>query len=247
MALLTTSEMAAAHQAHITIGVARASMPPWGADVFVPDLSAVWRILRAMPAARSATTRGVRLSMSGSAIGALMLIPGVPGSGPESVNAGVLAGLWTGFNAGSKVFGETLPAPEPGHEWYALPVDEVQRLLPRPAATPGQTGDSPSPLLVPLRLAGRASAATWSLAGEFLAEMRTNLADPITPILATGAVASAILGSPLDAALVGGVLLANAALSAEQQLHAERVLRRLLAVQDPLARRRSRPARPRRQ
>ena len=71
--------------------------------------------------------------------------------------------------------------------------------------------------------------------------MRTNLADPITPILATGAVASALLGSPLDAALVGGVLLANAALSSEQQLHAERVLRRLLAVQDPLARRRVGP------
>ena len=53
--------------------------------------------------------------------------------------------------------------------------------------------------------------------------------------------ASALLGSPLDAALVGGVLLTNAALSAEQQLHAERVLRRLLAVQDPLARRRVGP------
>jgi len=57
-----------------------------------------------------------------------------------------------------------------------------------------------------------------------------------TPILATGAVASALLGSPLDAALVGSVLLTNASLSAQQQLHAERTLRRLLAVQDPPAR-----------
>ena len=213
-------------------------LPPWGADVFVPDLPAVWRILRAMPATRAASTRGVRLSMSSSAIGALMLIPGVPGYGPESVNAGVLGGLWAGFNAGSRVFGETLPAPEPGHEWYALPVSEVQRLLPRPPSAPHQPAAPPNPLLAPARLAGRAASATWSLAGEFLGEMRTNLADPITPILATGAVASALLGSPLDAALVGGVLLANAALSSEQQLHAERVLRRLLAVQDPLARRR---------
>ena len=37
---------------------------------------------------------------------------------------------------------------------------------------------------------------------------------------------------------IGGVLLANAALSAQQQLHAERVLKKLLAVQDPPARRR---------
>ena len=56
--------------------------------------------------------------------------------------------------------------------------------------------------------------------------------------LVTGAAASALLGSPLDAALVTSVLVANAALSAEQQLHAERVIRRLLAVQEPLARRR---------
>jgi cation-transporting P-type ATPase I len=236
VALVTTSDMAAAHGAGITIGITRHGLPPWGADVFVPDLPAVWRILRAMPAARAASTRGVRLSMSSSAIGALMLIPGVPGYGPESVNAGVLGGLWAGFNAGSKVFGETLPAPEPGHEWYALPVNEVQRLLPRPATAPHQPAAPPNPLLAPARLAGRAASATWSLAGEFIGEMRTDLADPITPILATGAVASALLGSPLDAALVGGVLLANAALSSEQQLHAERVLRRLLAVQDPLAR-----------
>ena len=68
--------------------------------------------------------------------------------------------------------------------------------------------------------------------------MRGDLSDPITPLLATGALASALLGSPLDAVLVGSVLLVNAALSAEQQLHAERILNRLLAVQDPPARRR---------
>jgi len=241
VALLTTSEMAAQHGADITIGLARDNMPPWGADVFVPDLPTVWRILRAMPTARSATERGVRLSMSSSAIGALMLIPSVPGSGPESVNAGVLGGLWSGFNAGSKVFDETLPTPEPGHDWHALPVSEVQRLLPRPPSTPEQPHGPPSRLVLPVRLARRATTSTWSLVGDFVGEMRTNLADPITPILATGALASALLGSPLDAALVGGVLLSNAALSAEQQLHAERILRRLLAIQDPLARRRVGP------
>ncbi|MCI4676851.1 cation-translocating P-type ATPase [Candidatus Mycolicibacterium alkanivorans] len=241
VALVTTSDMTAAHEAGITIGIMRGAVPPWGADMFVPDLLAVWRILHAMPAARAAGSHGVRLSMSSSAIGALMLIPGVPGNGPESVNAGVLGGLWAGFTAGNKVFGDALPAPEPGHEWYSLPVSEVQRLLPRPASAPRQPSAAPNLLLAPARLAGRAASATWSLAGEFVGEMRTNLADPITPILATGAVASALLGSPLDAALVGGVLLANAALSSEQQLHAERVLRRLLAVQDPLARRRVGP------
>ena len=241
VALLATTEMAAQHEADITIGMAHGDNPPLSADVVVPDLASVWRILRAIPAARSASTRGVRLSMSSTAIGALMLIPGVPGSGPDSVNAGVFAGLWTGMSTGSKVFAEPLPTPEPGQAWFALSAEEVQRLLPRQPSTAGEHAHRPSSLLAGARLAGRAASGAWSLGRDFAAEMRTNLADPITPILATGAVASAVLGSPLDAALVGGVLLTNAALSSQQQLQAGRVLRRLLAVQDPPARRRVGP------
>jgi Ca2+-transporting ATPase len=186
------------------------------------------------------------LSAESTAIGALMLIPGVIGHGPASVNAGVAAGLWAGFTSGGKVFRDPVPTPEPGHDWHALPVAEVQRLLPRP---PDQVSGDPSGRqgvgrlgsVPPARVLRSVTTGSWQLARDFVAEMRADLADPITPILATGAAASALLGSPLDAALVGGVLLANAALSAEQQLHAERVLRRLLAVQDPPARRRVGP------
>jgi Ca2+-transporting ATPase len=236
VAFLTTSEMSAQHEADITIGISRGDDLPWGADLFVSDLPAAWRILRAMPAARAASTSGVRLSLSGSAIGALMLVPGVPGYGPDAVNTGVFAGLWTGFAAGNKVFREPLPTPEPGHEWHGLTVEEVRRLLPRPPSVTAHPADPPSALLAPARFALRTGTAAWSLAGDLAGEIRNNLADPITPILATGAVASALLGSPLDAALVGSVLLTNASLSAQQQLHAERTLRRLLAVQDPPAR-----------
>jgi Ca2+-transporting ATPase len=236
VALLTTSEMVAEHEADITIGVNRGPMPPWGADVFVADLATMWRIMKAIPAARAVTARGVRLSMSSSALGALMLIPGVPGNGPDSVNAGVLAGLWIGFNTGRKLFGQISPPPEPGSDWHALPVNEVQARLPQPDVATEQPGRQ-SALMLPVRLADRARIYAWSLASEFGAEMRANLSDPLTPILATGALASALLGSPLDAALVGSVLLANAAISAERQVQAERILRRLLAVQDPLARR----------
>ena len=234
---LTTSTMAAQHEADITVGIARGTGPVWGADLFVPDLPAAWRILRAIPAARAASTRGVRLSLSGSAIGALMLVPGVPGYGPDAVNTSVFAGLWTGFRAGDKVFEEPLPTAEPGHEWHGLTVDDVHRLLPRPPSVPESPAENPSILQAPVRFARGVTTTAWSLAGDLAGEFRANLADPITPILATGAVASALLGSPLDAALVSSVLLTNAALSAQQQLHAERTLRRLLVVQDPPARR----------
>jgi cation-transporting P-type ATPase I len=241
VALLTTPGMLAAHDADFTIGVGREQQPPpWGADVFVPDLTGAWRLLHALQAARTVKNRGIELSASSSLIGALMLIPGVPGSGPASVNSAAIAGLWSGFATGAKVFRDKHPAPEPVHDWHALPVDEVQRLLPRPteeleAARPGRMDRlSAAP---PVRMVGNLVGETWRTGKDFITEMRADLADPITPILATGALASALLGSPFDAALVGGVLLANAGLSAEQQLHAERVLRRLLAVQEPNARR----------
>ena len=241
VAVLTTPDLSANQDADLTIGLERAGWPPpWGADVFVPDLLSVWRILHSLPTARAVTARGVRLSASATALGALMLIPGVPGSGPESVNVGVLGALWSGFTAGNRVFRDPPPEPEAAHEWHALPIAEVQRLLPRPPdespVTTAGFGD-----MLPLRIIGNLTTWSWHLTRDFVTEMRTNLADPITPLLATGAVASALLGSPLDAALVGGVLLANAALSAEQQLHAERILRRLMAVEEPLARRRIGP------
>lgn len=241
VAFITASEMAAQHEADITIGVSTGSRPPWGADLFVADLAAVWRLLRAVPAARSASERGVRLSMSGSAIGALMLVPGVPGYGPDAVNASVFAGLWTGDRGAGKVFDEPLPAPEPGHEWHSLPAADVGRLLPRPPADSTSPEKPGSALWAPVRFVRQAGSSAWGLTAEMATEIKANLADPITPILATGAVASALLGSPLDAALVGSVLLTNAALSAQQQLHARRLLKQLLAVQDPPARRRFGP------
>jgi cation-transporting ATPase I len=242
VALLTTSEMRAAHRSDVTIGVLRGQHPPpWGADVLVSDLTGAWRVLHALPAARAATDNAVRLSASASAIGALMLIPGVPGRSSASTNVGMLASLWFGFRAAVKVFRDPLPEPETGHDWHGLPVAEVQRLLPRPPDEHAQELPGWWRKLPPVRVLRGATAASWGLVRDFADEMRTDLSDPITPLLATGALASALLGSPLDAVLVGSVLLVNAALSAEQQLHAERILNRLLAVQEPSARRRVGP------
>ena len=80
VALLTTSDMAAQHEADITIGMIRIPNPLGAQTFFVNDLTGVWRASSGPyrpPAPRS--TNGVRLSMSSTAIGALMLIPGVPG------------------------------------------------------------------------------------------------------------------------------------------------------------------------
>ncbi|MDY6997844.1 MAG: cation-translocating P-type ATPase [Actinomycetota bacterium] len=235
VALLSTSGQRAALDADLAIGLLRdGAAPLWGADVLVPDLAAAWRMLRTLPASRAAAAAGVSLSAGSSTLGALMLIPGVPGSGPASVDLTATWGVWRGFEMGRKVFDEPLPHPEAGHDWYALPVEEVARLLPRPAeaAAESASGWTAVTASAPARLAVRGYRSVRDYAGA----VREDLADPMTPILATGAAASALLGSPLDAVMVGSVLVGNAAISAQQTVHARQILDRLLAVQEPPAR-----------
>lgn len=241
VALLCQGGTEAILGADLTIGVIRdGDIPPWGSDILVPDLAAAWRVLRVLPAAREAADKGVSMSAGSSVLGTLMLIPGVPGSGPASVDLTALAGLWSGFTLGRKVFREPLPHPESGHEWHSLPVGEVARLLPQPPPEVADSGLGSVRRLLESPPVRRTRGRLGSLAGsirDYVDAVRDDLSDPITPILATGAAASALLGSPLDAVMVGGVLVLNAAISAQQTVHAEHVLRRLLAVQEPLARR----------
>ncbi|UGQ42423.1 cation-translocating P-type ATPase [Rhodococcus aetherivorans] len=241
VAVLTADAPETVAVADVAVGVFDGGdPPPWGADVLVPDLTGAWRLLAALPAARTASRRGVDLSLNASALGALLMLPGVPGSGPESVTASAVAALWTGRSLARAVLAEPLPQPRSGHDWHALSPAAVRRLLPPP------DGDRPPPrprrtvipfAAGPIRLAWRTGGRPVRSVRGFAGAVRTELADPLTPVLATCAAASAVLGSPLDAILVGSVLLVNAGISATQRLRAEKVLRELLQEQDPPARR----------
>ncbi|WFR71756.1 HAD-IC family P-type ATPase [Prescottella defluvii] len=109
-------------------------------------------------------------------------------------------------------------------------MDRVRRMLGSPP--PRTPSEGPGRVGATIGWVRRPVTGVW----DFGRSLRTELSDPLTPILATGSAASAVLGSPVDAILVGTVLVGNAALSATQRLHAERLLSRLLAVQDPPAR-----------
>ncbi|ABG94949.1 metal cation transporting ATPase, P-type ATPase superfamily protein [Rhodococcus jostii RHA1] len=236
VAVVTAQAPQALALADVGIGVTRAgNPPPWGAHLWAADLTGVWRILHALPAARTASRRGVQISVQASALGTLLMLPGIPGSGPESVTAGAAAGLWIGRAHARGVLTAPLPAPRPGHEWHAMPTEEVRRLLPPPAAD--SSGQEPQSVpsrswSAPLLRMIQPLTAGW----RFVRAVREELDDPLTPVLATCSAASAVLGSPIDAVLVGSVVVLNAGISATQRLRAEEVLNRLLAVQDPTAR-----------
>ena len=218
--------------ADVAVGVmADGADVPWSADLLVDDLAGAWRLLHALPAAAAASRRGVELSTAASLLGALLMVPGVRGRGPGPVTAGAAAGLWTGYSLARKVIRAPAPTPAATHEWHAMSAEEVQRFLPAndPHGPPPRKRFTTS-------AAGRMVSSTRQAVAEFITTLRDELSDPLTPVLATGSAASAVLGSPPDAVLVGSVLTFNSALAATQQVRAQRLLRRLLAVQVPPAR-----------
>jgi len=229
VAVLSAAAPEALARADVGIGVLTPTdPPPWYAHVLVEDLTGAWRLLHALPGARRASRRGVELSTAASLLGALLMVPGVRGRGPGPVTAGAAVGLWTGYSLARRALRAPAPAPVAGYDWHAMTVAQVRALLPAPSTDPAPAARS----LVPAVVRDAAHAVT-----EFAATLRDELSDPLTPILATGSAASAVLGSPVDAVLVGSVLTFNSALAATQQVRAQRLLRRLLAVQVPPARR----------
>jgi H+-transporting ATPase len=231
--IVGTAAAQACSAADVAVGVmADGARLPWCADLLVDDLAGAWRLLHALPPAAAASRRGVELSVAASLLGALLMVPGVRGRGPGPVTAGAAAGLWAGYSLARKVIRAPSPTPAPTHEWHAMSAEQVRRFLPSNDAHGPPTARAPRAA----SWVSRSMATARQAVGEFVTTLRDELADPLTPVLATGSAASALLGSPVDAVLVGSVLTFNSALAATQQVRAERLLRRLLAIQVPPAR-----------
>jgi cation-transporting ATPase I len=223
---------------------------PWTADIITgTDLAAAVRILSALPVARGATESAVRLAKGGSTLAGLLLVTGAPRpTNPlalqrwlNPVNAAAAAALVTGSFSASRVLRSPDPTPQPLTAWHALDPEIVySRLASRTRPLAVDEGIAPwrqllddlsyNPLVAPLR--GPAAQA-----GRLLSATRAELADPLTPILAVGAAASAIVGSNIDALLVAGVMTANAIAGGVQRLRAEAAVAELFAEQDQHARR----------
>ncbi len=223
---------------------------PWTADVITgTDLAAVVRILSALPVARQATESSVRLAKGGSTLAGLLLVTGdARTNNPlalqrwlNPVNAAAAAALVEGTFSATRVLRQPDPTPQPLTAWHALDPEIVYtRLTSRTRPLTVEPGTAPlrqllddlsyNPLVAPLRRpAGRV--------GRLLGATRAELADPLTPILAVGAAASAIVGSSIDAVLVAGVMTANALAGGVQRLRAEAAVAELFAEQDQHARR----------
>jgi cation-transporting ATPase I len=210
------------------IGVLRADRrPPWGAHLLAgPDLESAWLVLESATLARHVSRRSARMAFLGTVAGAVLgLMDRTPEAGRRAVVASgaggvasLIAGLWS-----ARSLGRTAPpVPEDVVPWHALPAEEVLRML--DTSADGISDERAHHRHVPS--AGHREGGDRGLLSAAVAELDT----PLTAPLAAGAGISAATGSITDAALVLSVILANALLSAGQELATGRATRRLLTA-----------------
>ncbi|MEU2713292.1 cation-translocating P-type ATPase [Streptomyces sp. NPDC007205] len=222
----------------------------WGADLLaLHGLPDVWRVLTAIPAARTVGRHAQTLARSGAALSGLLVAIGesggghgrlaaLPGMRHAPVDIGAASALLSGVRAALGVAAARPPHPRPRVHWHELDPEQArERLAHEPAAeataAEGLTarlrkataGVARHPLAAPVRWSYRLGGA-----------VRGELHDPLTPVLAVGSAASAILGSVVDALLVVGALDLNALVGGVQRLRAERALSGLVAEQQQKAR-----------
>ncbi|GAT80085.1 transport ATPase [Streptomyces sp. F-3] len=231
----------------------------WDADIMaLHGLPDVWRVLTAVPAARTVGRRAQTLARSGAALSGLLVAVGearskvkakggvgavrralLPGLRHAPVDIAAAIALLSGARAALGVASAHAPHPHPRVHWHELDPDEtLERLEHQPEDA------VPSPFEQITERAGRTAGrllrhpaltpVRWTY--DLGRAVRGELRDPLTPVLAVGSAASAILGSVTDALLVVGALDLNALVGGIQRLRAERALSGLLAEQKRKAR-----------
>ncbi|MFG2005281.1 hypothetical protein ACGFNU_39660 [Spirillospora sp. NPDC048911] len=127
------------------------------------------------------------------------------------VHSAAVMAMLGGVVAARRLAARTPPDPLPRVPWHALDPEQAAeralRLRPGEDATPRRPSRGPS----------RPVRAVTEVAQAVGHELR----DPLTPVLVLGAAASAVVGSGVDAALVGGVMAGNALISGVQRARAE--------------------------
>jgi cation-transporting ATPase I len=206
--------------------------PAWGADLVTgPGLLDACRLVAATATARAVSHRAVQAALTGNVLGGLLAAVGSARYGQrKATTPGKTATVGTMLDgAASAVRAATHPAPPPSVHtpWHALDAEEVQRRL---AALPEQEEPPGRRVLRPVRRAAALPVVRGPV--RFARTVAAELSDPLTPVLATGAAATAMLGESTDAVLVGSVTVANALLSGVQRLRAETALESLLLEQD---------------
>ncbi|WP_449066605.1 P-type ATPase, partial [Planomonospora algeriensis] len=211
--------------ADLGVGVAdRPGRVPWDADV-LGDLSGVHLLLSCLPEAARTSRRSVRLGVAGAGVGALLAVAGTEAASPRRAHlvshCVSLAALALGELSGRTAGRTPVPLRADGTPWYAMSAADVLARL--GSSSDGIGEEDAAGRRTPAGEEERSGRGPRSLVRASAQE----LANPLTPALAAGAGMSALIGSVLDALLIGGVTVVSAFVGGAQRVRADRALRRL--------------------
>lgn len=220
----------------------------WDADVLAfGGLKDVWRLLAAVPAARSVGRQSMVLARAGAALSGLLVATGsqrrglafLTGTQHAPVNAAAMGALLAGWRSAVGVAAASAPQPRPRVPWHALEPDEAVARLEnsRPGPSTPLADAVTTTRAVAARVTGHPVLAPVRWSVRLANAVRAELDDPLTPVLAVGAAASAIVGSAVDATLVVGAMGMNALVGGVQRQRAEQALTALAKGQKRKARR----------
>ncbi len=226
VALVSARQHEALAAADLGIGVTGGPRPPWGADLITgTGLADACRILQAVPPARAVSRRAAVFAGYGSGAGAVLAMAGPrPGAAARSmlaVNGAALAALSSGVWSAMTLARRPPPLPAETTDWHALDTGAV---LARLASRSEGLGTEEAARRRAAAPPGEAPVAEPGVIRSSLEE----LANPLTPVLASGAGLAAAAGSLTDAAMIGTFMAANALVSGAQRASVGRALRRLI-------------------
>ncbi|MCD2185896.1 cation-translocating P-type ATPase [Actinomycetospora soli] len=223
--LVVSRDRRALAAADLGIGVTRADgIPAWGAHVLVgDDLATAALLIEGVKVAKATSGRSVALARAGTVLGAAMATAGTAPRGASlaglAVNgaAGVAlgAGAWSASELGRK----TLVPGVSRTPWHVMPAETVLTRL-----DASDRGLSSAEAARRVREDPAAAEESTSLGRAFIDELN----NPLTPVLAGGAVLSAAIGAIADAAIVVGVTAASALIGGVQRVVTDRAVAGLL-------------------
>ncbi len=225
VALVSGRRHEALAAADLGIGVPAGAQPPVGADLITgPGLAGACRVVQAIPPARAVSRRGAMLAGYGSGAGAVLAVAG-PRAGAATrsllaVNGAALASLTSGLWSAMTLARTPLPLPADSTDWHALDAAAVLARLGTSDAGLGKAEASRRRADLPEEASHREPGLVRAALEE--------LANPLTPALASGAGLAAVAGSVTDAALIATFMAANALVSGAQRVSVWHALRRLI-------------------
>jgi cation-transporting P-type ATPase I len=223
VAVVSGRRMTALAHADLGIGVlSRSGRVPWEADV-IGALEEIHLLLSCLAPARKTSERCAWLDATGATAGGALTALGPPSrslgraqlSSDCTAMAAIVTGVWAGWHAGQ----ETPPVRVDQTPWHAMSTKDVLSLL---SSSPSGITEAEA-----IRRRSSAGSAESERPASLLRASAEELANPLTPVLATGAGLSALVGSVSDSVMIATVVFANAFIGGGQRFTAERALHRL--------------------